>query len=197
MHRTATVALACAITALVAACGTPPPPRYFTLSASTAAPSPAVSTLVVAVGPVTVPAMVDRPEFVVRTSANEVRLEESSQWAAPLQENLARVIAEDLALMLGTPRVTGRPQPMTTEADYRVAVDVRTFDSVPGDSAIFQAVWTIRRAKDGSSQTGRTSVRELVADGSHEALAAAHSRAVARMSQEVADAILAVPRSAP
>jgi hypothetical protein len=35
-----------------------------------------------------------------------------------------------------------------------------------------------------------------VTDGSYEALAAAHSRAVARMSQDIADAIKAMQRGA-
>ena len=59
------------------------------------------------------------------------------------------------------------------------------------------AVWIVRRAKDGRSQTGRTTVREPTGDKSFDALAAAHSRALARLSQDVADAIRALDRAAP
>ena len=55
------------------------------------------------VGPVSVPAVVDRPQIVVTTGPNQVRLDEFNQWASPLQNNIARVVAENLVAMLGTP----------------------------------------------------------------------------------------------
>ena len=196
MRRRAILAVAIAAAAIAAGCGTSPPSRFYTLSA-TAAPATTPSTLFVAVGPVTVPAVVDRPEFVVSTGPNELRLDEFNRWASPLQDNLSRAVAENLVAILGTPRVILFPQALASDPDYRVAIEVRTFDSVPGKSAALDAVWTIRRAKDGKTQTGRTSARETVADASYEALAAGHSRAVARLSQEIADAILAMQRATP
>ena len=53
--------------------------------------------------------------------------------------------------MLGTPRVTLFPQTLAADADYRVAIEVRTFESTPGKSAALDAVWTVRRAKDGKT----------------------------------------------
>jgi hypothetical protein len=47
--------------------------------------------------------------------------------------------------------------------------------------------------RDGFVQTHRTSVREPVQDDSFEALAAAHSRAAARLSQDIAEAVRALP----
>jgi uncharacterized lipoprotein YmbA len=182
--------------ALAAGCGTSPPARFYTLSA-VASPSASPSTLFVAVGPITVPAVVDRPEFVVSAGPNELRLDEFNRWASPLQDNIARAIAEDLVALLGTPRVILFPQALATDPEYRVAVEIRTFESVPGQSATIDAVWTIRRAKDGRTRTGRTAARQEVADGSYDALAAAHSLAVARVSRDVADAILTLQRAAP
>ena len=186
-------ALAIAL-ALVAGCGTTTPSRFYTLSA-TATPTAARSTLQVAVGPVTVPAVVDRPEFVVSNGRNEVRLDEFNRWAAPLQDSLSSVVAENLAAILGTPQVVRFPQALATDPDYRVVVEVRSFESMPGTGTALDAVWTIRRAKDGKSSTGRTSAREAVAQGGYDALAAAHSRSVARLSQDIADALGVLERS--
>ena len=195
MRHPAVLAILCAM-GFVAGCGTSPPSRFYTLSAT--APATALpSTLFVAVGPVTVPAVVDRPEFVVSTGPNELRIDDFNRWASPLQDNLSRAVAENLVAILGTPKVILFPQPLATDPDYRVAIEVRTFESVPGKSAVIDAVWTIRRAKDGKTQTGRTSARENVTDNGYESLAAAHSRAVARLSQDIADATLVLQRSAP
>jgi uncharacterized lipoprotein YmbA len=69
------------------------------------------------------------------------------------------------------------------------------FDSAPGEAATLDAVWTVRRTKDGRTETGRTLVREAVQENSYEALVAAHSWAVARLSQDIADAARALDRS--
>ncbi len=186
--RRSRIAMLCAVAVLAAGCGTTPASRFYTLSASSTAAA-AASNVSVAVGPVSVPAIVDRPEIVVDSGANEVRLDEFNRWAAPLQDNLSRVVAENLVTLLGTPRVTSLPHTASGDADYRVAIEVQRFESAPATAATRSAVWTVRRAKDGKSQTGRTTAREPVTDGSYEALAAAHSRAAARLSQDIADAI--------
>ena len=193
MGRLALCAIPCILVALAAGCASSPS-RFYTLSA-TVAPVTATSKVSVAVGPVTVPAAVDQPQIVVSTGANQVMFDEFNRWASPLQDNIARVVAENLVAALGTPRVTLFPQTLNSDADFRVVIEVRNFDSTPGKSAALDAVWTVRRTKDGKSETGRTSVREPVQDASYEALAAAHSRAVARMSQDIAEAIRGLQKS--
>jgi len=195
MGRLAKLAIVGTLTAVVAGC-TSAPSRFYTLSA-TATPSAASSNLSVAVGPVSVPAAVDRPQIVVSTSPNQVTVDDFNRWAAPLQDNLARVVAENLVALLGTPRVTLFPQTLSADVDYRVQIEIRNFESAPGKSASLDAVWSVRRAKDGKSETGRTSAREKVEDNGYEALAAAHSRGVARLSQDIADAVGRLDRAAP
>lgn len=187
MDRPAALAIICALAALAAGCASSPAHLY-TLSA-TATPSAASSKLSVAVGPVSVPAAVDRPQIVVSTSANQVTVDDFNRWASPLQDNLARVIAENLVALLGTPRVTLFPQTLSVEVDYRVQIEIRNFESAPGKSASLDAVWTVRRTRDAKSETGRTSAREKVDADGYEALAAAHSRGIARLSQDLADVV--------
>ena len=192
MGRPVKFAAVCAI-ALAAGCASDPA-HFYTLSA-TATPGPATSKLSVAVGSVSVPAAVDRPQFVVSTSANVVTIDEFNRWASPLQDNIARVVAENLVAILGTPRVTLFPQTVTPDVDYRVQIEVRTFESAAGKSATLNAVWTVRRTKDGKTETGRTSAQEKVQDNGFDALAAAHSRAVGQMSKDIADTILSLARA--
>ena len=74
-------------------------------------------------------------------------------------------------------------------------VEVQAFESAPGQSATLDAVWTVARTKDGRSRTGRTTVREPAPQPGYEALAAAHSRAIARLSRDIADAVGALDRA--
>ncbi len=192
-YLTAVVSV-CAFAVLTTSCASTPASRFYTLSA-TGGPATTSSKLSVAVGPVSVPAVVDRPQIVVYIGPNQVRLEDFDRWAAPLQNNIARVVADNLVLMLGTPRVTLVAQSLGPDADYRAAIDVQSFQSAPGEAAIVDAVWTVRRIKDGKTELGRTTVREPEQEKGYGVLAAAHSRALARLSQDIADAVRALDRS--
>lgn len=190
IRRLATTVIPCALVLVAAGCASPAS-RYYTLSAAIA-PAAASSDLSVAVGPVSVPAAVDRPQIVVTTGPNQVWLDEFNRWASPLQSNIARVVAENLIALLGTPRVTLSPQTVSADADYRAAIEVQRFESALGKAATLDALWTVRRTKDGKSQAGRTTVREPASETGYDALASAHSRAVARLSRDIAEAVRAL-----
>jgi uncharacterized lipoprotein YmbA len=197
MGRLGIPVLLCTLVSLAAGCASTPPSHFYTLSATAAPSTAAASSLVIVIGPVSVPAVVDRPEIVVSSGPNELKLDEFNRWASPLQDNLSRVIAENLVAILGTRRVTLFPQMPSIAAQYRVAIEVHGFESAIGTSTKLDAVWTVRRTTDGSAETGHTSVRESVLNNSYDAIAAAHSLAVARLSQDIADAVRALDRTAP
>ncbi len=192
MYVRITVLAAC-LSIAAAGCSTPPS-HFYTLNAAGGAVKNS-SDVSVAVGPVSIPAVVDRPQIVVSMGPNQVRLEEFNRWALPLQNNIARVIAENLTTQLGTPRVTVFPELTSTDASYRAIIDVQRFDSILGEAAILEALWVVRRIKDAQSERGRITVREAVQGKDYEALAAGHSRAVARLSAEIADAVRSLERS--
>lgn len=190
------LAVACTLIALSAGCSATPNSRFYTLSAASPTPLAAASPeLSVAVGPVSVPAAVDRPQIVVTVGANQVQLDEFNRWVSPLANNIARVVAENLVVMLGTPRVTLFPQTLSAGVDYRATIEVQRFESAPGVAATLDAVWTVSRTSDGRSRTGRTTAREAALDKSYDAIAAAHSRGVARLSQDIAEAVRTLDRS--
>ena len=81
--------------------------------------------------------------------------------------------------------------------DYRVTIDVQRFESVPGNAATLEAVWTVRKTVGGEIRSGRTVAREPVQGQSYDALAAAHSQALAQMSTDIATAIRAEAEQKP
>jgi uncharacterized lipoprotein YmbA len=180
--------------ALVAAgasgCGTTAPSRFYTLDATAVSDGAAPASYPIMVGPVSVPAAVDRPQFVVQAAPNRVEVDEFNRWAAPLNDAVAQVVAGDLVKLLGTPNVAAGPLANFDPA-YRVSIDVQRFESVPGQAALLEAEWTVRRTASAQTRSGRTVAREAVQGESFDALAAAHSRALAKMSGDIATAIRA------
>ena len=181
--------------ALVAGTGCASPrSNFYTLNAA-AKPVTTGAAYSVAVGPVSVPAAVDRPQIVVRLAPNQVAIDEFHRWASPLPDAIARVVAENLAAMLGTPHVTVFTRPTAAGAQYRVLIDVLRFESAPGEAASLDAVWTVRSTKDGTTRSGRTTASEPVPDREYAALAAAHSRALGRLSADISGAIQALAQA--
>jgi uncharacterized lipoprotein YmbA len=188
MRRHASCVLLFAL--VVAGCASPRS-NFYTLN-SAAKPGTTKAGYSVAVGPVSVPAAVDRPQIVVRLAPNQVAMDEFHRWASPLPDAIARVVAENLAATLGTPYVTLFTQPTASGAQYRVLVDVLRFESAPGEAASLDAVWTVRNAKGGTTRSGRTTVSEPVPDREYATLAAAHSRALGKLSADIAGVIQAL-----
>ena len=182
--------IAIAFTAVVAAGCASAPSRFYTLNSTAQADGSPAASYAVVVGPVSVPAMVDRPQFTVQVATNRVAIDEFNRWAAPLNDNIARVVAGDLAVLLGTSQVAAVPLANFNPA-YWVAISIQRFESVPGKSAVIEAVWVVHRTADKVSHTGRTIASEPVTGDDFAALAAAHSRALAKLSGDIATAIRA------
>jgi len=182
--------IAIALTAVAAAGCASAPSRFYTLTSTATATTGPAANYSVAIGPVTVPAVVDHAQFTVQVEPNRVELEEFNRWAEPLNQNIAGVLAGDLAALLGTSKVAAGPL-ANFHPDYSVSIRIQQFESVPGQSVLIEALWVVRKSADGATQSGHTSATETVADASFDTLAAAHSRALAKVSADIADAIKA------
>lgn len=174
--------------AVAAAACASAPSRFYTLDSTATATAAPRASYAIAVGPVSVPPAVDRPEFVVQVAPNRVELDEFNRWAAPLGDGIARTVAGDLSVLLGTTRVAAAPLANFDPA-YRVTIDIQRFDSVPGQNVLVEAIWAVHPTAGGKTKTGQTIAREAVEGETYDALAAAHSRALARVSGDIAAAI--------
>jgi len=175
---------------LLAACGTSPPEQFFTLTSEAPPVTSAAqgaSAFSITVGPITVPEIVDRPQFVLRSSPGRVEIDELARWAAPLKSEIPRVVADHLASALEGARVSTSAQRAAGVPDYRVLIDVQRFESMPAESATLQAQWEVR-GRTGAPLGGRFIATEPAGAG-YEHLTAAHSRAIAALSRDIAAAI--------
>jgi len=179
----------------VVSCGTTAPSRFYTLEATAAADPAPPARCAVIVGPVSIPASVDRPEFVVQTGPNRVDIDEFNRWASPLSDGIANVVAADLAVLLGTPQVATAPL-ANFNPDYRVSIDVQRFESVRAGGVVVDAVWAVQKSGGGPARSGRTIAHEPVQGEGFDALAAGHSRALAAVSADIAGTIRAANNTA-
>jgi uncharacterized lipoprotein YmbA len=179
----------------LAGCADTPPTRFYTLSPLADAPGgtpPAnLPELTVGVGPVTLPPYLDRPQLVTRAGGNRMVLADFDSWVEPLQGMFARVLGENLALLLGTDDVLTLPQRRDFILDRQVEVDVTRFDVDTSGNAVLDARWWVLD-QDGEKvlRSGRSTISEPANADDYTAAAGALSDALGAMSQEIAHAIV-------
>ena len=171
----------------MAATAVPGAPAAMAAAPAASAAPPAVPS--VAVGPITLPDLVDRPQLVVRVAANRVAILETERWAEPLSSEIPRVIAQDLGHLLGSGLVSSYLQSSGANAEWRVLLDIERFEASPGEDVSVEAAWSLRRGLEGAPSAGRSRVREKVTGEGCDPLVAAYSRALFAVSADLARAI--------
>jgi len=184
----------CLALLLLSGCSSPRV-TFYTLDASATAeataPSPPVDP--VAIGPVTLPDRLDRPQLVVRTSANRGDILETHRWAESLKSEIPRIIAANLDILLKPTRVSVYPQNSGLDAVYRILVDIQRFEMTAGEGVALDALWSVRRSDGGTVTSGRSVVSEPAGAAGYDALVAAQSRALAVVSRDLAHALRGLP----
>jgi uncharacterized lipoprotein YmbA len=198
-----TACVLCPLLIVIGGCGRTQTARFYTLNALTdpSTERQAVASdqdIALGLGPIRLPEYLDRPQIVTRVSPNEVRFAEYHRWAGPLAGDLSNILAENLASLLGTDHIALYPWKSTTPIDCRVEIEVSRFDGKPGDTVLLQSQWIVF-SKDRTNvlRTKTSSLSEPVDGSGYEALVAAHSRALAALAREIAEAVRSLPRDKP
>ena len=163
--------IACLITLVAVAGGCltlSPPPKAYLLSATAPSAAPGAATNVaVGVGPVAIPAYLDRSPIVVRTGTDEVRLSGDHEWAEPLRDALPRTLGENLSAMLHTDAVAVFPWRTPQTVQYRVTVDILRFDGALGGSVILHARWRLLDGEDNQLALRAVQLQDTSAEATY------------------------------
>jgi uncharacterized lipoprotein YmbA len=177
---------------LLGACSTPVE-HYYTLLGNPPAQSnndvPLGGSPNVVLASVTLPEAVDRSELVVRTGATSVMVMENQHWAESLKTAIPRAIADDLSQLLGGATVSVQSDNASRDAKYLVFIDLTRFDSIVNEAASIDAIWSVRLASGEQLKAGRSTVRIPVHGSGFDEIVAAHTQALARLSDEIATQI--------
>jgi uncharacterized lipoprotein YmbA len=190
--NTIRTALCVATAALLAACASTDIDHFYTLGGNAAATAPAAAAaagqqVYIELLAVNVPAQVKRKQLVVGTGAGGVDLLEHHRWIAPLADEIGHALSLQLSADLGAIDVYRTPYPAGA-TPYRISTNVQRFDSVPGQYALLDATWSVRRVGSEAVLTCRSVLREPVGQG-YEALVAGHRAALGKLAAAMASAV--------
>lgn len=191
MKSIGTDLLFCVLVVFLYGCAQSAPSRFYTLSAL-AQPTASGFQQAVSVGPILIPPVVDRPQMVTRLTQNEVKMDEFNRWSVPLQKDIARVIAENLAARLGSSQVTIFPQSPPDKSALRVTIAMLTFETGIGHRVILDAQWSIRIPGNGKTLMGRTTREEPLSGAGYDDRIAAYNRVLKELSEDIAQVLISI-----
>jgi len=173
----------------LAACGSTEASRFYVLTPVVAeASASSAGDVAVALESVSVPSILKRPQIVTRLGDHERHLDEFSRWAEPIEDNVTYVIAENLATLLGTDRVSIGAR-VLDGSGVRVIVRVLELDATLGTGCTLRASWRVARPDGSTLAAGRSSHTAPLAEEGYGAVAAAMSSTLADLSGEIAEAV--------
>lgn len=193
MRRFPLLALTVTLLSFCSGCATSPAASFYTLNPVQLTDPPSVAMpsgapLMIAIGPVTVPELVDRAQIVTRVDANRVSIDEFARWADPLKSQIPRVLAADLQQRIPGAIVSAYPQRADDNA-YRISVDVQDFDASPAHGTVMlAAIWSVMPPRRGQPLSGRTVAQEALSGPGYDPLVKAYSRALAAVAGDIANA---------
>jgi hypothetical protein len=160
-------------------------------AASFAAPGSSTQNLRIGIVPVKIPEYLKKSQIVTRTGTSEITLAEFDRWAGSLDEDIGRVVAENLSLLLKTDKVLNFPWRRNVELDYTIEMQVSRLEGALGGDVEFIVRWAIFDAENNNVFNVTTSrITQAVQGGSYSDLVIAQSKALAVFSRELAEAII-------
>jgi len=152
--------------------------------------------LVVLVGPVTIPEYLNREEIAVAGPQHNLELNEFHVWAENLDRGVARVVAANLAHLLGSPGIAPYPAVDPPEHDFKVTLVLRRFEPAVDGLVRLDASYTLSAPREAGlhPHTVSRSVTTRVANRAPPAIADAMSRALSDLSRAIGRDLLAFDR---
>jgi len=185
----------CVFAMMLTGCAGSKPSKFYLLHSMTTSEE-IVSTSVdtagpsVLIGPVTLPAYLDRNQIVKLVGNHELVMDDFTRWAEPLEDNFYRVLTENLSLLLKTPKVYAYNSRGSTPSDFQITINVTRFDSVSGGDAYLTAFWTVVGKDDSTYLMQKKSVYHAAASSTGlTGVVDAQNRTLTEFSREIATAI--------
>ena len=175
----------------LSACSTSPPSRLYIIEPMAGSTHGQVSeSLTVTVGPIVLPGHLDHKGIVTHDQRYRVNSAEFDRWAEPLDDNIARVMCENLSLLIPSDQVVAYPLHTALDVDYSVRIRIIEFGSDPDGQVVLNAAWIIHDAADTPVKLAKTRFSTPRRSDDVVALVEAMSLAIEQLSRDIASGVI-------
>ncbi|GAB3289363.1 PqiC family protein [Parahaliea aestuarii] len=176
------------LTLLLTACGSTPQSDYYRLSASGKGGSGDAPSL--GIGPIAIPEYLDRNSMVFARGDNQLHIASYQRWAEPLGKGVSRVLGLNLSGALDTQNIRPFPWAASDRPAYAVQVWLLELDA-SAERTTLVAEWRLHDPREQREIVRRMGRYEDSGSEDGAALAAAYSRLLQRLSDDIAAAVRA------
>ena len=176
------------LTLLLYGCGTSPVPDYYLLTANAQPVSGASSDLIIGVGPIEVSDFLERPQIAIHSGTNRLEVDELNRWAEPLDRAVIRVMALNLAALMGTEKITGFPWRRDDRPDVAIRIAILELDHRQGQ-AVLGVSWVLVDTESQQSVHQELKRYQQSSSNEPELLAAAYSDLLVELAADIVNRI--------
>ncbi len=185
--------------------GRSPQVRHFMLGVEDVAPAEALAPDVsILVGPVRLPAYLDRPELARLAADGEVELDSGHRWLGSFEANFLRAVSLGVARRLGSNEIVAHPSKAPFPIEYSVRLHVDDLIVEAGGTLRVRIRWALigpagRGTDPADGPPARLFTFEERRSGigaSPEARVRAHEAVLGELATRIADAVAAVESGA-
>ncbi len=167
----------------------PQPVQYYLLESMTDAPEfSSGETSNIDLELVNFPDYLDRLQIVTRNNNNGIDFSDSARWAEPLQDNMTRILRENIALMLPNANISVSPWENSGNDAVKVKLVVNKFSGKLGDHSQVDIRWTIDNGGESTIQ-GHFIDQQPIGDNYHEMIVGLNS-GINNLSLELAKKLM-------
>jgi uncharacterized protein len=178
---------------LVAACVNAPSVQFYVLeplSQTSVSATASTRQRSIGIGPISVPALLERKQIITRCAGSAVQIAEFQQWASPLQDNLLQALTRNISSLQPNDIARAYPWSVHGTVDFQIVVDIIRFDTTPGESANMEANWTIKNENTHEIlKTGHSVINHSLSDSSYPGTVRALSKLLGEFSRELSLAL--------
>ena len=136
-----------------------------------------------------VPVGTDRMQLRLHQTPTRLSVYETERWAAPLADQISRILIDNLRDTIPNLRITSDPLLVGTGTALQLNVEIEELDALAGKEATVRAQWRLSAKDSTAAQTGACTARQPLQSTAVDELVLAWSRALADISSAVAASI--------
>ncbi len=129
-------------------CGRSQPSQFYVLTSTSEEDAPSsqaekLQDISIGVGPVELSDYMLRPQILTYERAGKLDYAEFERWAEPLDDNFARVIAQNLSVQIPTEQIFIFPFRGSAKVKYQIVFEVLRFAKGPDGQVTLIVLWSI------------------------------------------------------
>ena len=178
-----------------------PETRYYVLalpsSSGQAAGMRAITGPRVSVGPISLPAYLDRQQIFIRQgNSTDVKLADYDRWGEDMSEGIVRLLVEAMSAQFASTGGVAQPLRSASPPDRRIGVNINRFDGAPGAEVVLDADWGLYTPQGDILREGYF-LATAQAGVDIDSLVRAHGELLAQFSNALVEAIRSAPAKKP